>query len=97
MQRMHTPNRRTVLAALAALPACLPACSALPPSTGGPEAEDPALRAALALPHRSAANRARDGARHPYETLRFFGIQPTQRVVERGLHLTYERARARVT
>ena len=33
-------------------------------------------------PQRSAANRARDAARHPYETLRFFGLQPTHRVVE---------------
>jgi predicted methyltransferase len=40
------------------------------------------LQAALALPHRSAANRARDGARHPLETLLFFGIRPTQSVVE---------------
>jgi predicted methyltransferase len=75
---MQTPNRRAVLATLAALPAC----SALPPSAQTAAADDPALRAALAGTHRSAASRARDGARHPYETLRFFGIRPTQRVVE---------------
>jgi predicted methyltransferase len=46
------------------------------------EAEDPALRAAIAGPQRSAANRARDAARHPYETLRFFGLRATQNVVE---------------
>lgn len=74
---MHTPNRRAVLATLAALPAC----SALP-GTAPALAEDEALRAALAGAHRSAANRARDAARHPYETLRFFGIRPTLRVVE---------------
>lgn len=76
---MHTPNRRAVLATLAALPAC----SALPDRAPAPAlAEDEALRAALAGAHRSAANRARDAARHPYETLRFFGIRPTLRVVE---------------
>jgi predicted methyltransferase len=36
----------------------------------------------LAGPQRSAANRARDAARHPFETLRFFGLQPEQTVVE---------------
>jgi predicted methyltransferase len=82
----HT-NRRPVLAALGAITAfsafaALPGCSALPAATPAPAADDEALRAALAGPQRSAANRARDGARHPYETLRFFGIQPTQRVVE---------------
>jgi predicted methyltransferase len=80
-----TPTRRPVLAALAtfaALPVlgALPACSGLTGSAAAPE--DEALRAALAGAHRSEANRARDGARHPYETLRFFGIRPTQRVVE---------------
>jgi predicted methyltransferase len=34
------------------------------------------------MPHRSPANRTRDGARHPYETLRFFGLQPQLTVVE---------------
>ncbi len=78
-----TPTRRAAIAALAALPVlgALPACSALP-DAGTAAPDDEALRAALAGAHRSAANRARDGARHPYETLRFFGIRPTQRVVE---------------
>jgi predicted methyltransferase len=43
---------------------------------------DAGLRAAIDGPQRSPANRARDGARHPYETLRFFGLAPTQTVVE---------------
>jgi predicted methyltransferase len=82
----RTPTRRAALSAFAGfagLPVlgALPACSALPDSAATP-ADDEALRAALAGAHRSAANRARDGARHPYETLRFFGIRPTQRVVE---------------
>jgi predicted methyltransferase len=43
---------------------------------------DAALRAAIDGPHRSAANRARDAARHPFETLSFFGVRPTHQVVE---------------
>ena len=49
---------------------------------GPAEGDDPALKAALAGPQRSPAFRARDAARHPYETLRFFGLQPTHTVVE---------------
>ena len=79
-------TRRPVLAAFAHLASLavlgtLPACSALPGPASAP-AEDEALRGALAGAHRSAANRARDGARNPYETLRFFGIRPTLAVVE---------------
>jgi len=33
-------------------------------------------------PQRSAANRARDAARHPKQTLLFFGLRPNQSVVE---------------
>ncbi len=40
------------------------------------------LAAVIAGPQRSAANRARDAARHPFETLRFFGLAPTQTVIE---------------
>jgi predicted methyltransferase len=36
----------------------------------------------LSSPHRSAANRARDGARHPKETLLFFGLRPEMHVLE---------------
>ena len=43
---------------------------------------DDALKAAIAGEHRSAANKARDTYRHPYETLTFFGIKPTMTVVE---------------
>ncbi|BDT57111.1 methyltransferase [Massilia varians] len=43
---------------------------------------DDALKAAIAGEHRSAANKARDAARHPYETLSFFGIKPNMTVVE---------------
>jgi predicted methyltransferase len=50
--------------------------------TWAQEAEDASLRAAISGPQRSPANRARDAARHPYETLRFFGLRPTQTVIE---------------
>lgn len=40
------------------------------------------LRKAVASDHRSEANRARDAYRHPAETLAFFGIKPTDTVVE---------------
>ncbi|MGI4720084.1 MAG: class I SAM-dependent methyltransferase [Janthinobacterium lividum] len=48
---------------------------------GAAQADD-ALKAAIAGEHRSAANKARDAARHPYETLTFFGIKPNMTVVE---------------
>src|ERR687895_799415 len=35
-----------------------------------------------AAPHRTPANVARDGARHPLEALRFFGVEPHHTVVE---------------
>jgi predicted methyltransferase len=43
---------------------------------------DDALKAAIASKDRTPANAARDSARHPYETLTFFGIKPTMTVVE---------------
>jgi predicted methyltransferase len=43
---------------------------------------DDALKAAIASPARTPANVARDPARHPYETLTFFGIRPDMTVVE---------------
>ena len=44
-------------------------------------ASDP-LKAAVAAAHRTAGNVVRDAHRHPYETLSFFGIKPTDTVVE---------------
>lgn len=43
---------------------------------------DDALKAAIASKERTPANVARDPARHPYETLTFFGIRPDMTVVE---------------
>ncbi|MDT8999787.1 methyltransferase [Paucibacter sp. APW11] len=47
-----------------------------------PAQADAALRAAIAQPQRTPAFVARDAARHPYETLSFFGIKPEMTVVE---------------
>jgi len=65
-------SRRTAIAALAA--------TALP--LRAQDGTDVSLQAVIAGPQRSAANRARDAARHPYETLRFFGLQRHHQVVE---------------
>lgn len=43
---------------------------------------DPALKAAVAGPQRSAKFVARDAARHPLEELTFFGVTPRSTVVE---------------
>lgn len=40
------------------------------------------LEAAVNSSYRSAENKARDGARHPLETLQFFGLEPGMTVVE---------------
>ena len=42
----------------------------------------PAIDAVLAGPQRSPANQARDQYRHPAQTLAFFGVKPTDTVVE---------------
>lgn len=42
----------------------------------------PALQASVAAPTRTPANVARDRYRHPAETLAFFGVKPTDSVVE---------------
>lgn len=64
-------SRRALAAASLALVLCSPA-----------HARDDALKAAVAAPHRDAANVARDGARHPYESLAFWGLKPGQTVIE---------------
>jgi predicted methyltransferase len=43
---------------------------------------DDGLKAAIASKDRTPANVTRDSARHPYETLTFFGIKPNMTVVE---------------
>jgi predicted methyltransferase len=46
------------------------------------QAPSAALKEAVSGPHRTEANRARDQYRHPAETLAFFGVKPTDTVVE---------------
>lgn len=67
------------LAALAGVPARAQSASAV---VADAVVADAALAAALAGPQRSAANRARDAARHPGQTLQFFGLQPNHTVLE---------------
>jgi predicted methyltransferase len=43
---------------------------------------DPVLEALITASHRSAANIARNAARHPVETLEFFGLRPDMTVLE---------------
>ena len=62
--------KRIILAALLATGLCATA-----------QADD-ALKAAIGGAQRSAANVARDAARHPYDTLSFFGIRSDMTVVE---------------
>lgn len=66
------------------LTASLAACAG-----GGPAmradmqaSDDARLRMAIENPDRAPANRVRDVHRHPFETLRFFGVTPRSRVVE---------------
>ena len=86
-------NRTLVLLAGCALSACGgPTRSTAQPSpqpSAGATAQPPAvevvtgsIEAAIAGPHRSAANRARDRYRHPRETLELFGLTPGMTVVE---------------
>ena len=63
----------SAFAVAAAVAAAAPALAASP---------SPELKAAVAAAHRSEANRARDQYRHPAETLAWFGIKPTDTVVE---------------
>ncbi|WP_083562634.1 class I SAM-dependent methyltransferase [Oceanococcus atlanticus] len=56
--------------------------SALMPLASAQASQNAALRAAIDGEHRTASFRARDDARHPYQTLEFFGITPDMTVVE---------------
>lgn len=83
MRRTRSASRAWAsLAVLATLVVALfTACAASP--TGAPApVDDPALKAAIADLRRSPANSARDPARHPYETLRAFGLKSDWTVVE---------------
>ena len=51
-------------------------------TAAGAAVDETALAAAIAAPTRTPANLARDRYRHPLETLSFFGVRPSDTVVE---------------
>ena len=63
-------------------PASSAASTADATATTEPESAAARLDRILVDPRRSQANRERDRYRHPAETLRFFGIEPGQQVLE---------------
>ena len=65
-----------------ALGACAPLEGGAARSATLSTVERAAIASAVAAPTRSAANRERDMWRHPVETLAFFGVRPTDHVVE---------------
>ena len=69
-----------IFIAIAALGLGAAACASAQP--GLTAAHHDALKAAVAAPSRTPANTARDRYRHPYETLAFFGVRPSDTVVE---------------
>ena len=72
-------SRRLLMPLLAA---AMAAPLAAQPSPTPSQAQVDALRAAIDVTTRTAANRERDRYRHPYETLAFFGVKPSDTVVE---------------
>jgi predicted methyltransferase len=58
------------------------AAAAAPALAQAPAAQDAVLASVLTGPQRSEANRARDVARHPAETLGFWGLKPGATVLE---------------
>jgi len=72
-----TPARRRLLATLTVM-----GVLAAGPALSAPAAEDAALKAALASPDRTPDSVARDGARHPGQSLIFWGLKPKQVVIE---------------
>jgi len=68
--------------ALTATPALAGKPMAAPAKGASADAHRAALDAAIAGDWRDAKNVARDGFRHPADTLHFFGLAPSQQVVE---------------
>jgi len=69
-----------IFIAIAALGLGAAACASAQPDLAA--AHHDALKAAVAAPSRTPANTARDRYRHPYQTLAFFGVRPSDTVVE---------------
>jgi predicted methyltransferase len=70
-----------IATSLLALMACAPSRQAVQAAEAEIHA-DTAIAAAIAAPTRTPANIARDEWRHPRETLGFFGVRPSDTVVE---------------
>ena len=66
-------TRHLLMAAAAALTLCATAAHAAPPAN---------IAAAVAAPDRPDADKTRDAARKPAETLAFFGLRPELTVIE---------------
>jgi predicted methyltransferase len=79
---LPTPARRVPRLMLGAAVLVLAACASVAPDDSAAAVPSEGLAAAVAAPHRSPENRARDIYRHPLETLSFFGIRPDMTVVE---------------
>ena len=75
----HAP---AVFASAGLLATALLAGCAGTPSHARAGSDQSALQSVVDAPQREAANRARDIHRHPLETLAFFGVQPTDSVIE---------------
>jgi predicted methyltransferase len=74
--------RQSLAVAAALIVATTPALAQHERHAGHATAPSAAITAAVAAPTRTEANRARDTYRHPAETLAFFGVKPTDTVVE---------------
>jgi len=75
-------NHQIKSSLLLALALAIVAISPIPSDAQDNAGTTAALKAAIAGPQRSDANKARDKYRHPLETLTFFGIKPDMTVVE---------------
>lgn len=75
---------RVAVAVLIAAALPIGACQTSPATKEGKATAtaDAALKAAVDASTRTPENRARDQFRHPYETLKFFGVKPGDTVVE---------------
>ncbi|MET0270493.1 MAG: methyltransferase type 11 [Sphingomonas sp.] len=76
------PGRIEVTAMRFPAPAFVIVAAAVPLAVALAQTPTNAIRAAVSAPTRTPANVARDRYRHPAETLAFFGVKPTDTVVE---------------
>lgn len=83
MRPMPLLTRRQLLAGAMSLAAtAAPLRAQTDPGDSPAAAAAAALAAAVNGPHRTPAYRARDGARHPLQTLAFLGVLPSHTVIE---------------